>query len=170
VVVVITWSKRRAVFRYPLQPAPRVAVLVPCFRPAGEVRVFPHGWNRDAETFAPQAIAATLPQLEALAGAVRVSHATIVLRQVCESRLSESERERLWQAFRVPSFEQIIGKDGTLFAFECEAHNGLHLESSRLATGGEEIAREICGCGRSTPRLLSGQRDELVRAVASYAR
>jgi hypothetical protein len=170
VLVRVIWTKRKASLRYPLQPAPRTAVLVPWFRSRDPIRVFAEGWNEDAQRFAPQAIAATLPQLEALAGVVPVSHATIVLRREGEPRLAEAEREWLWQGFHVPAFEQIIRCDGTLFAAECEAHNGLHLESPKFSADDHEIDLQPCACGRTTPRLLSGERLEVLRHVATYAR
>jgi hypothetical protein len=165
-----SWLNRGARFRYPLNPAPRTAVLVPCFRSCGSVRVFSDGWNEDAQKFAPQAIAATLSQLEALAGLVPVTHATIVIRREWEPRLADPERERLWRAFHVPAFEQIIAADGTLLAAECEAHNGLHVESKKFPVADDELDPEPCGCGRTTPRLLSAERQEMLRSVATYAR
>jgi hypothetical protein len=170
VLLLLSWLKRGVAFRYPLDPAPRTAVLIPCFRSFGAVRVFGDGWNDDAVTFAPQAIAATLPQLDALAGVVRITHAIVVFRREWQPRLAEPERERLWRAFQVPAFEQIIGEDGTLFAAECEAHNGLHLESKKFPAGDHEIDREPCGCGKTTPRLVSSECKEVLRRVASYAR
>ena len=138
---------------YPVPPAPRTAVLSTAFRQRGAIRVFadPSG----VPAFQPQAIAATLRQLESLAGVVSLTHAVIVFRDSSEPRLTEVERDRLWRAFQVPAFEQIIAADGTLYAGECEAHDGLHIESSRLAAGDREIDRAPCACGRSTARLVS---------------
>jgi len=166
----LSWLKRKVAFRYPLRPAPRTAVLVPCFRSRGPIRVFADGWNEDAQNFAPQAIAATLPQLEALAGLVPVTHATIVLRRECDPRLADPERDRLWRAFHVPAFEQIIAEDGTLLAAECEAHNGLHVESKKFRLANHEFDPQPCACGRTTPRLLSADRLDLLRSVANHAR
>jgi hypothetical protein len=158
---------RKAALIYPIRPVPRCAVLVAGFRSRFPVRVFSSGWNEDAAKFAPQAVAATLPQLDALAGVVHLSHAVIVFRREFEPRVNDAERDRLWRAFRVPVFEQMIGADCTLLAAECEAHDGLHIESSKLAIGDHEIDRSICACGRATPRLRGV---EAVRQVAAYAR
>jgi hypothetical protein len=152
------------------QPAPRCAVLARGFRSRYPVRVFPEGWNEEAVRFAPQAIAATLPKLDALAGGVSVTHAVVVFRKEWEPRLAAAERERLWRAFRVPVFEQVIAGDGTLLASECEAHDGLHIESARFAVGDHEIERSPCGCGRTTPRLMAVDRMEALRGTAAYAR
>ena len=136
------------------QPAPRCAILLPGFRSRSLVRVFPEGWNQEAAEFAPQVIAATLPQLEALTG-VCLTHAVIVFRRPLEPRLTDAERDRLWRAFHVPVFEQLIDERGNLLAGECEAHSGLHIESPKLAAGDNEVDRSPCACGRSTPRLIA---------------
>lgn len=133
------------------------------------MRVFEEGWGAAAANFAPQAIAAALPQLDALAGVASVTHAVVVFRKEWEPRLTEFERERLWRAFHVPVFEQMIGEDCALLAGECEAHNGLHVESSKVA-GDHEMDSSPCGCGRTEPRLVSGEPAEVVRRVAAYAR
>ena len=75
-----------------------------------------------------------------------------------EELLNEGQRAALWRAFRVPVFEQILADDGSLLAMECEAHDGLHVESARLAAdveNGEGMGLELgpCGCGRTTPRI-----------------
>lgn len=155
---------------YPIRPVPRCAVLVGGFRSRSPVRVFPQGWTDEVARFAPQAIAATLPQLDALAGTVTLTHAVIVFRNEWDPRLTDDERDRLWRAFRVPAFEQIIAGDGTLLAAECEAHRGLHIESSKLAVGDDEIDRSPCACGKITPRLTGAVRLEALRRIATYAR
>ena len=154
---------------------PRCAVLVGgfrsrAFRSGGQVRVFREGWSDEAAKFEPQAIAATLPQLDALAGSVTLTHAVIVLRKQWEPGLNEAERDRLWRAFRVPAFEQIIAEDCKLLASECEAHDGLHIESAKLAVGDHEIDRSVCPCGKTTPRLVGAERTEALRRAAAYAR
>jgi hypothetical protein len=84
--------------------------------------------------------------------------------------LSAAERERLWRAFRVPIFEQIIGPDGELLAAECEAHDGLHVEAAGFSWDAYRMERAPCGCGRKTPRLTSIQPAERLRSAAAYAR
>jgi hypothetical protein len=151
----IRWQLPLPVFSYPLQPAPRTAVLVPCFRSHGSVRIFPDGWNEAVTRFAPEAIAGTLAQLDSLAGLgiSPPSHAVIVLFWRDDPRLTDSDRERLWAAFRVPVFEQVISRRGILLATDCVAHGGLHLESPSFAPGEEHLDRSLCACGRKTPRL-----------------
>jgi hypothetical protein len=163
-------------FVYPISPAPRTAVLVPWFRaarlPTGPVRVFPDGWNQEAAEFAPAAVAGTFEQIRALAQ-IRVpslTHALIVLTRPGGRRLSERDRECLWQDFRLPVFEQVIGLSGDLQAAECEAHDGLHVESPDLPLGRETIDTSPCPCGRKTTRIGVARGAELERRVAAYAR
>jgi hypothetical protein len=170
VVVRIVWSPRKASFVYPIPPAPRTAVLIPGFRSTGLVRVFPDGWNQEASQFDPQALAGSVLQLEGLARIATPSHAVIVLRSEWDARLTDSRRDALWNAYRVPAFEQIIDDDGTLLATECEAHDGLHIESARFKTAGRNIRTDRCACGRFTPRLVSASRVDAVRRIAACVR
>ena len=172
------WKWRKAPLVYPA-PGPRgvvppVAVLVPWVRSNGVVRVFPQGWDAETASFTPAAIAGSWPQLEALLPVKipSLTHAIIVLARHPGHLLTQPQRERLWQAFRVPVFEQILDENGALLAGECEAHDGLHIESAKLAVAPEWMDTAICGCGRKTPRLrrrTEGSMDAL-RAVAAYAR
>jgi hypothetical protein len=170
VIVRIVWSLRKAAFVYPIPPAPRTAVLLPGFRPSGSIRVFPDGWNEEAKQFEPQALAGSVLQLEGLAGVASPSHALIVMRNEWEPRFTDSHRTFLWKAFRVPAFEQIIDEDGTLLATECEAHEGLHIESPRFTAADHKFHSGRCACGRVTPRLVSAQRVEAARRLAACVR
>jgi hypothetical protein len=76
----------------------------------------------------------------------------------------------LWQAFRVPVFEQIIGRAGELLAAECDAHDGLHVLSPKLDVEGKRIDVSPCACGRKTSRLMPAEVAELVRHAAAFAR
>ena len=166
-------------FQYPISPAPRTAVLAPWFhRPPKDkgkdrlVRIFADGWGGDAAAFEPAAIAATFEQICALDRQTvpSLTHALIVLGRPGGERLAEENRERLWRIFRVPVFEQIIGKSGELLAAECEAHDGLHVESPRLPIESEYVDATPCPCGRKTPRIGGSQGTALLRRVAAYAR
>ena len=168
----IPWRKRPALV-YPIPPAPPTAILVDGFRSSGNMRVFETGWNAEAARFAPAAIAATPAQLDALRGISIPSlrNALIALVRPREPRLSDEARERLWRAFRVPVFEQRIDDSGRLLAYECEAHDGLHIEAPGVGPReGEILETAPCGCGRSAPRLVAPERVENLRRVAAYAR
>ena len=169
---------RKSAFRYPLDPAPRTAVLAACFRQAwlparSAIRMFPRGWSAEVAEFAPAAVAANREQLFGLAAADRppvFTHAVIVLESPGEAQLSADERDRLWRAFRVPIFEQIIGPRGRLLAAECEAHDGLHVEAPNLPCEGYRLELTVCGCGRKTPRITSTLPADRARSVAAYAK
>jgi hypothetical protein len=166
------WTKR-PVLVYPIPPAPPTAILVDGFRSSGNTRVFEKGWNEEAASFAPAAIAAAPAQLQALLGTAIPSlrNAVIALVRPQDPRLTEEDRERLWRAFRVPVFEQRIDESGCLLAAECEAHDGLHVEIHELPPRpGEVLETAPCGCGRTTPRLIAPERVENIRKVAAYAR
>jgi hypothetical protein len=170
--------RRKSVFRYPMDPAPRTAVLAACFRqprlrPSHPVRVFPNGWSEEVSAFAPAAIAASREQLFGLAVADRppaLTHAVIVLANPGVPFLSLAERVRFWRAFSVTVFEQIIGTNGELVAAVCEAHDGLHIETPGLPFDGFRMEISACGCGRKTPRLTSVEPVERARSAAAYAR
>jgi hypothetical protein len=169
-------------FVYPVAPAPSTAILVRWFRSRGPrsrgtVRVFEGGWDARAAAYHPAAIAGTWRQMESLLADKSASptHSVIVMSragrflQAKDLFLSMKQRDQLWRAFRVPVFEQIIGENGALFAAECEAHCGLHIESPKLDVAGCSIERGPCGCGRKTPRLR-GARIEDIRSAAANAR
>jgi hypothetical protein len=175
VVLRITWPVGPRPFIYPSKPVPRTAVLVPWFggkaSPAGtsktgnrrgafaarEVRLFPGGWSADVAHFAPEAIAATLPQMRALESVPvpSLTHALIVLRRPEDAWLSENDRDWLWRVFGLPAFEQVIGPRGRLLATECGAHQGVHVEAAGYDLGPVTSAIHLksCTCGRTTTRI-----------------
>lgn len=169
----LPWSRRRAPFHYPIAPAPRTAVLVNWFDPSGGnlVQTFPGGWTSEAENFSPAAVAGTREQLLALAEyRPRLTHALIVLARSGEPLTTAAERDRLWRAFGVPMFEQIIDGDGRLLAGECEAHDGLHVAVTGRAWDDYWTETGRCGCGQKSPRLHAPEPVERERAAAAYAR
>jgi hypothetical protein len=172
-VQVRTPWRKKPVLVYPIPPAPPTAILVDGFRSAGNTRVFETGWNEEAAGFAPAAIAASLPQLDALCGTPIPSlrNAIVALVGPGEPGLSEADRERLWRAFRVPVFEQRIDESRRLLAAECEAHDGLHIEVPEVSPkAGEVLETAACGCGRTTRRLIAPERAANLRKIAAYAR
>ncbi len=163
--------RSRPAFTYPIQPPPRTAVLVSCFRSRGPIRVFSGGWSEEVRNFDPEALAAPFSQLEPLARnkALSLRHAVIVIKRRNDPWLTESVREWLWEAFRVPVFQQVIGDHGELLASECEAHQGLHLECEPhgLALPSERLDSR-CACGRKTPRVEPAGQIQFIRhAVAA---
>jgi hypothetical protein len=151
-------------------------VLVPWFNESvlsnRPVRVFPDGWSGNAAAFNPAAVAGTLEQLKVLAceGIPSLTHSVIVLWRPEQERMTDADREGLWYAFRVPLFEQVVGKSGKLLAAECEAHDGLHIASPALSLHGESVDDSPCPCGRKTSRIGVTHGAPLERGIAAYAR
>lgn len=131
----------------------------------------------------------TLPKLD---------DAIVVLNSITDGALYSGERDLLWQVFGVPIFEQWIGFDGELIAWECDAHDGLHLNSPqvhleansdgfrltswdarrtpvlRLDCGFRtELSQEPCRCGHPSPLLLglqnSTEQDQRIRSLVAVA-
>jgi hypothetical protein len=171
----VVWTGRKASFLYPVSPEPRTAVLARGFRASGNVRVFPQGWCEEAAAFQPATIAASKEQLTSLLGirAPSLTHALIVVLRPGEDLVTVAERERFWRAFGVPLFEQIVDRSSRLLAAECEAHDGLHIDSRSSEKNSElegyRLDETPCGCGRKTPRLRALGQPELER-IATYAR
>ncbi len=170
--VVLRLARRKAALVYPVPPAPPTAVLVPWIRPRGLVCVFRHGWNEAAAAYRPAALAGTWSCLEALLTERidSLTHAVIVFARPGDELLTAQQRQRLWRAFRVPVFQQIIGANGVLLAAECEAHAGLHIESARFDAGSRPIETTPCGCGRIGLRLKPVEQIKEHRAAAAFSR
>lgn len=126
-IVKLRVGKTIARFVHPLDPAPRTAILVPGFEVTRTVRVFPNGWDKAAAKFSPEAVAGTFSQLLTLSReGISLTHAVICLSWDRHALLSGAQRDLLWEAFGVPIFEQYLGPANVLWAYECEAHGGLH--------------------------------------------
>ena len=144
-----------------MDPAPRTAVLVDWF--ANHVAFgrtihpsLPGGLVGGSGGISPRRLAAhsrTTAWAGAPTGLPALTHALIVCSNPGDPLLSAAERDRLWRAFRVPVFEQIIGPDGELLAAECDAHDGLHVEVPGCAWDEYRVETAPCACGRKTPRL-----------------
>ncbi|HUQ90913.1 MAG TPA: hypothetical protein VM120_04465 [Bryobacteraceae bacterium] len=167
----------------------RIAVLGTGFELSAGVDSFPYPTSDELEDFEPDSIAgpaASLRQLAeaALDGRLRLGslrRAILAFTGLKHGCLKQSDRDLLWRAFRTPVFEQFRGFSQELLAWECEAHDGLHVEEENAIfetpRGGGEIlltsldcteysilrigtgmtARLLtatCGCGDSSPRLV----------------
>lgn len=174
--------------RYPTNHAVRTAVLGPRLAENAAVRAFHPGWIEQLREFRPEAVAAPVAVLMQIANAAHrheavfstLTRAVVVFTGMEHGCLSETERDRLWQAFEVPIFEQCLGADGSLLAWECEAHEGLHTveENAILEHGSDSgliltsltdhrhpkirlvtsfaasLETDACGCGQPGPRLI----------------
>jgi len=140
-----------ATFIHPMDPTPRTAILAPGFQETKLVRVFPRGWNGEAERFRPSSIAGPAGQLRRLIKErLYLRHAVIVFTYEGDSPLCDDDRDLFWDSFGVPVFEQHLGPGNELLAMECEAHAGLHVMSD---IGHQRLDRNSCACGNPTPRL-----------------
>ena len=133
-------------------------------------------------------LAATPPYLRRICAAIEaralalpaLCDAIVVLGSLRDGMLLPGERDMLWRCFGVPVFEQWLGLDGELLAWECEAHSELHFNPAnheieqvdrnlvvtswfalatpvlRLATGWRaELHLSSCACGQSGPMLAN---------------
>lgn len=201
-------------FRFPAGTLPRTAIVLPrqepWFRRDRQVRLFEPAQLRELLAFEPEAIAAPAAFLVFLARLVDagyfpsfpklkrglVAFTSIAPRREGPEEITSQERDLLWEVFRVPTFQQFLGLDGRLIAWECEAREGLHVEPANAvlevdrrseilftsltdcqmptlrlatrATAAVELSR--CPCGHPTPRLAEWRALPLpVRARAACA-
>ncbi len=192
-------SRRRASFQPPF-PSREISVC-------GTKLALPQGARQiDDLSFAQlhlsqtSMLAATPPYLRRICAAIEaralalpgLCDAIVVLGSLRDGMLLPGERDMLWRCFGVPVFEQWLGLDGELLAWECEAHADLHFNPAnhvieqvdgnlvvtswlahstpvlRLATGWRaELHSSPCACGLTGP-VLAGL--ETLRPVdAGYA-
>ena len=129
------------------------------------------GWSEEAAAFAPGVIVGTSAQLLTLAAIPpTISHALVAVAHPTDMLLTASDRDQLWRAFRVPVFEQVISPRGERLASECEAHDGLHVETEAYDWTGYAIDKSPCACGLRTPRVSSPVPAERARSAAMFAR
>lgn len=184
----------------PISTRLRAAILAPNFLESDSVRVFDPDRTQDTRRFEPDLIAAPLNVLLRWAHAEgrvaralpRVHRAIIAFVGTEDGALPDGARDLLWRTFEVPVFEQRIGADGSVLAWECEAHDGLHLVEQnvvleqglnreliltsltdrcypvlRLIAGvAGTIDAEPCGCGQPGLRLV-GLSDAQVECSSS---
>lgn len=196
---VATEKPQRERFFYPLGDAPRTAVIARRVEESRRVRRFSGLRAEGLAAYAPHVLAAPLDALRA-ARAESIPHpplrnALIVFSGVLEGPLTPEDSDDLWRRYQVPVFEQFLGIDGELLAWECEIHHGLHVRESaahfeaaeegrllvsflanprlpvlRLETGlTGELVDEPCPCGESSPRLVDVRRRPVRRAESVRA-
>jgi hypothetical protein len=191
-------QQKRILLPFPADPKVRIAQLTETPRFAGVETFVPERWL-ELETFRPRVVVGYAGDLQRLAERVDlgivdlacVDHAVVVLTACGSKPLSDVVRVVLWQSFGVPLFELFMGPDKSLLAFECEAHEGWHLEPGvelrafedelildspgnyGLRTGLRgRVLKEACPCGRETPRLMdimAVRPPPLLRALSASA-
>ncbi len=112
-------------------------------------------------------LAATPPVLRQVVACVECSlmalpklcEAIVVLNTVEQGILQPGEREMLWRCFGLPVYEQWLGLEGELLAWECEAHQGLHVKEEVLdweVRDGQILATSLVARKRVTRNLETG--------------
>lgn len=160
------------------------------------MRCYPSLQDEGLREFAPQALAAPVDALRAGADLPSVfgplRNAVIAFTGILEGPLTPEDGDRLWRQYQVPVFEQFLGMEGELLAWECEIHHGLHVreEAAFFEGGGQDrlmvsflanprlpmlrletgmsgrLVEEPCPCGEPAPRLVDLRR-RLVRKPVS---
>jgi hypothetical protein len=153
---------------------------------AARVHVLPSGW-RAKLGFSTEQVEGPQQEIARLAAAIEAGDAEpdagarrlIVYGALGDALLSPELRERLWEVFELPVFEQLRGWEGEVFASECDAHDGLHLDHAaaifevldgelvvtsllamqspvlRLCTGMEGAIQDgACPCGETVARFM----------------
>jgi hypothetical protein len=178
-------------FRSPFDHTPKTAILMPGFQQTSAVRTMAHNWTKALKRFGASALAAPVSVLREMATAMEYGqqeihapqHFVVSFTGDDHGELGEEDREQFWRVFRVPVFEQRVGFDGRVVAYECEAHDGLHITLESVAfeeTAASEllvtsltdlryptlrvgtrmtrsIEHDCCGCGNATARLVAAK-------------
>jgi hypothetical protein len=190
-------------FRSPLEHTPKTAILMPGFEQTSTVKTVAQNWAKSLKRLGADALAAPVSVLREMATTIELGqqemhalkHFVVSFTGSDHGELREEDRERFWRVFQVPVFEQRVGFDGRVVAYECEAHDGLHImperaafeetaESELLMTSltdlrfptlrvstrmARSIDHECCGCGNAAPRLVAAKPPLMVLASAVAA-
>jgi hypothetical protein len=190
--------------RYPANRQIRTAVVGVRIAESDTARMFHPGWIEQIRQFEPEAIAAPVSVLRRLAASASykglrsfptLTRAVVAFTGAEYGTISTADRNTLWQAFEVPIFEQCLAPDGSLLAWECEAHEGLHTVEENaiveLNSGSQLILTSLtdrrhpairvitpliasfhngtCGCGKSGQRITGLANRSSRRELADVA-
>jgi hypothetical protein len=157
----LPWVNRRPRFQSPLPPGRDAVILEPVFRSSGSVRYIDHTRCAEIGESRPAILAGSHTILSAVEPSLAPgvpSHALVVLTHEGDPLLTEHDRDRLWDRFRVPVFEQVMTREGTLIAWECDAHDGFHVAGPQ--------GSECCPCGNPARRVTADDLDRAIRPEA----
>ncbi len=115
----------------------KTAVLQPWFRVRGRVKVFQTISPDEIGRYRPQAMAGPLEVLRELARLALheelrlagLDFGIIAFTGIGRPALGPDDRDLFWRAFQTPVFQQLRAETGDLLAAECQARQGLHIES-----------------------------------------
>jgi hypothetical protein len=149
----------------------------PAFASIDRLHSVANGWRAklgfpvEAITGPQAALARFAAEVEAGAAApVRGARRVLVYTTLGDPLLCAGLRERLWQAFELPVFEQLRGLEGELLASECEAQEGLHLETGTAifeGVGGELVVTSLVALHNPVLRLRTGWAGRIEPGVCS---
>lgn len=179
---------RKRTFQHPSLSRPRTALLAEGFRFSMRYHRIDDYRNPRLARIKPESIAGPLDTLRALARGIesgnlwipKLRHSVVAFAGLLEGPISEEDLDLFWNVFKVPVHEQFYGFGGELLAWECEAHQGLHINSKnavfeegsraellvslignpyqpvfRLVSGlSGKLVDERCACGRTGPRIV----------------
>lgn len=152
---------------YPLFPAPRVAVLGLRVSAADGIYCLPEWEVEDLRRLRPAALAGSWNDLSEVARRLLLGelelpdllYPIVVFTTPASSPLAPRLHDRLWDWFRVPTYEQIRGARGELLAYECDARRGFHLApGADLAGFGFLPSAHPCPCGSAAPLCFASAR------------
>jgi hypothetical protein len=96
---------------------------------------------------------------------VRVARAVFPVRRSASPFLTDSQRDTLWDLFKVPVYALILDSHDEVVGYECEMQDSIHLRedyAARLLYG--NVDSSPCDCGRPGPRLLPPNTTETAAA------
>jgi hypothetical protein len=99
-----------------------------------------------------------------------LSEAVVVLQGLEDGTLYPGERDMLWHCLGVPVFEQWLGLDCELLAWECGAHRGMHFQDSNAEleqVDGELVLTSWLGLRTPVPRIATGLVGETDSAICA---
>ena len=155
-IVRIQLPERRPAFSHPMPIATRTVILEPLFRRSSNCLYVdpcePDAARKMRECW-PATVAGRLNAVLGVAGEISPTHAVVIFTREGRPCLTDADRDALWKAYRVPVFEQVITPEGRLVAWECEAHEGMHLADGAHAMADRIIVGE-CDCGSPATRVF----------------
>ena len=100
---------------------------------------------------------------QAAARGATVERAVFVLLGPDSPAFGLAQRDELWRLYQTPIFAVLMGPDGRIIGFECEAQSGFHVAERARAD-----AEIVCDCGRPG-RLLQMEPGAALQGSQSLA-